>query len=491
MPFALVNDVLTDPRGKTYNVFNQHSNQDRLKKQYKNSLQKQVNKFLRTADDDVDKYDVARYLDKQGITNDRITNSENYKDIVKQALDNKPISLGGAKNKKRNRASKNSPDSTSGKASTFLENDIRPKLSVQKHEKRISEDDIIKPLIDNNVIKNKSELTKQFVQRMKAFIFRHNAEIYKKEFDKYKQGKNTYQMTTESIVWDEQQQRIRADKRNIDFKTDLNENEITQDMILDITRNYYATLNYPDFIELNKRKIIKLNGGANIRDIQLYNFGDNKRYINPYIKQPHEYIKDWNKLAENDYNRKCVQFLLRTQFYKLVERHLIPEKILSDEHFEKFFNNEYTINKIIEFVKTQLNNYGTIYIYDPSGQQLIDKYIGYKQEATATIDNNINNTSISRRYCKTVVAIINGDHIDPITEPNVSNSISHGMPLCNIFNTPVRNETMTFELFDNPEKIARCDDDCIEYDEHGMEKIKMLILFYLKKLTHRIQTMTV
>ena len=136
-------------------------------------------------------------------------------------------------------------------------------------------------------------------------------------------------MTTESIVWDEQQQRIRADKRNIDIKTDLNENEITQDMVLDITRTYYATLNYPDFIELNKRTKIKL-------------IGDNKRYINPYIKQPHEYIKDWNTLAENEFNRKCVQFLLRTQFYKLVERHLIPENILSDDHFEKLFNNEYT-----------------------------------------------------------------------------------------------------------------------------------------------------
>ena len=32
MPFSLVSDVLTDPRGKTYNVFNQHSKQDRLKK---------------------------------------------------------------------------------------------------------------------------------------------------------------------------------------------------------------------------------------------------------------------------------------------------------------------------------------------------------------------------------------------------------------------------------------------------------------------------
>ena len=57
---------------------------------------------------------------------------------------------------------------------------LDPNYQFKKHEQRISEDDIIKPLIDNNVIKNKSELTKQFVQRMKAVIFRHNAEIYTK-----------------------------------------------------------------------------------------------------------------------------------------------------------------------------------------------------------------------------------------------------------------------------------------------------------------------
>jgi len=492
MPFTIFNDVITDPRGKTYNVFNQHSKQDRLKKQYKNLLQKQVNKFLRTADDDVDKHDVARYLEKQGMINDRITSSENYKDIVKKALDNKPVSLGGAKTKKkRNRTSRNAPDTTSGKALTYLENHIRPKLSVHKHGNKINEDDIIKPLTDNNIVKNKAELTKQFIQRMKAVIFRHNAEIYKKEFNKYQQGKNTYQMTVESIVWDEQQQRIRTDTQNIDFKSDLDKDEITQDMVLDITFNYYATKDYPDFIELNKRKVIKLNGGTNIRDIKLYNFGENKRYVNPYIKQPHEYIKDWNKLAENEYNRECVRFLLRTQFYKLVERHLIPKQILSDDHFDRFFNNEYTINKTIEFVKTQLNNYGTIYIYDPSGQILIDKYIGYKQEATATIDNNITNTSISRRYCKTVIGIINGDHIDAITEPNVSNSISHGMPLCNIFSTPLRNEAMTFEIFDNPEQIACCNENHIEYNDDGTEKNKNVDVILFEENEHECnQTIT-
>ena len=238
-------------------------------------------------------------------------------------------------------------------------------------------------------------------------------------------------------------------------------------------------MDYPDFIELNKTKIVKLNDGTNIKDIKLYNFGNNKRYINPYIKPPHEYIKSWNKLAEDDYHRDCVRFLLRTQFYKLVERHLISEKILGDDHLDYCFKTGYTINNIINFVKYELNNYGSIYIYDPTGLVLIDKYIGYKQEALATIDGNINNTNISRRYCKTVIGIINGDHIDPITEPNVSNSISHGMPLLNIFSTPLKNETMTFELFDNPEKLACCDESYIEYDENGKEKNKNadIILF--------------
>ena len=329
MPFKLDGDVLTATRGKKYNVFNQqHVNKNTLIKRYKKTLTNQINMFLKTADDNVDRHSVARYLEQQGLLNedsDRITSSDDYKGIVKTALDNKPTLLGGAK-KKRNRTSKNAPDTTSGKALTYLENSIRPRLSVQKDDTRINEDDIVKPLKDKNIIKNKAELTKQFIQRMKAVIFRHNADIYGKEYDKYKQGKNNYQMTVYTIVWDEQAQTIRPETRNINFKSDLNKDEITQEMVLDITEKFYATLDYPDFVELNKRKIVKLNDGTNIKDIKLYNFGNNKRYINPYIEQPNKYIKDWNKLAEDDYHRDCVRFLLRTQFYKLVERHLISEK---------------------------------------------------------------------------------------------------------------------------------------------------------------------
>ena len=137
------------------------------------------------------------------MTNDRITSSQGYKQIVKKALEDKPLSLGGGK-KKRHRQSKNALDTVSGKALTYLETNIRPIMQIQQWDTRIKEEDIIKKLKDKNIIKDKTELTKRFISRMNAVIFRHNANIYKKEFTKYKQSKNSYQMTVHAIVWDEQ-----------------------------------------------------------------------------------------------------------------------------------------------------------------------------------------------------------------------------------------------------------------------------------------------
>ena len=114
-----------------------------------------VSQFWRTADDDVDEFDVARYLKHQGMTNDRITSSQGYKQIVDNALKDKPLSLGGGK-KQRNRKSRNAPDTVSGKALTYLTTTIRPIMQIQQWDTRIKEDDIIKKLKDENIIKDKT-----------------------------------------------------------------------------------------------------------------------------------------------------------------------------------------------------------------------------------------------------------------------------------------------------------------------------------------------
>ena len=61
---------------------------------------------------------------------------------------------------------------------------------------------------------------------------------------------NEYQTFVFTLIGDENTQTMRLDTRDIHFKSDLGKSEITQDMILEITETIYATLCYPDFVEL-------------------------------------------------------------------------------------------------------------------------------------------------------------------------------------------------------------------------------------------------
>ena len=165
MSFILNGDNLKRQNGTSFNVFNQNSKIEKLKASYKKILKTNIGRFLKKATDDmVDKHDVLRYLEKQGLTNDRITSNSNYKSIVDKALNDKKneLVLGGNNKKRRYRKSKNDPSDINGKALAFLLNNI-----VLPHDKKINDSDIIKPLINNNIIKNKSELSHKFLRRMR------------------------------------------------------------------------------------------------------------------------------------------------------------------------------------------------------------------------------------------------------------------------------------------------------------------------------------
>ena len=72
-------------------------------------------------------------------------------------------------------------------------------------------------LLNNNIIKNKSELSHKILRQMTQIIFRHNADIYKTQVQMYKIGKYQYNLTANSIVWWEDSQQITSDERNIEF----------------------------------------------------------------------------------------------------------------------------------------------------------------------------------------------------------------------------------------------------------------------------------
>ena len=71
-------------------------------------------------------------------------------------------------------------------------------------------------------------------------------------------------------------------------------------------------MDYPDFIELLYYKFMILNDGKDIKDIPLYNFGNNKKYNNQYIKSPNTYINGWDNVADTNHQKMCKTFIART-----------------------------------------------------------------------------------------------------------------------------------------------------------------------------------
>ena len=174
--------------------------------------------------------------------------------------------------KKKTRKGKN--DDINKRALKIILNDI-----IKLPDTKLTHDDIITQLLNNNIIKNKSELSHKIIRQMTQIIFKHHADMYKTQVQKYKIGQYQYHLTANSIVWWEESQTFTSDERNIEFKSDLKTENITIDVIKDVVEKFYATLDYPDFIQLNFHKIITLNNANDIKDIRLFNFGDNKNII--------------------------------------------------------------------------------------------------------------------------------------------------------------------------------------------------------------------
>ena len=83
-------DNITRKNGTTYNVFNQHSKIEKLKAPYKIILKSTIEQFLKKATNNtVNNADILLHLQTLGLTNEKITNNNDYKLIVNNALDAK------------------------------------------------------------------------------------------------------------------------------------------------------------------------------------------------------------------------------------------------------------------------------------------------------------------------------------------------------------------------------------------------------------------
>ena len=89
-----------------------------------------------------------------------------------------------------------------------------------------------------------------------------------------------------------------------------------------------------------------------------------------------------------------------------------------------FINNGgSTIGNILLFVNNELDDLASIYILDPTGHEIVGSYINSKSKNTI----NINGTEALKRIdTATTALILNSNHVDLITEPNIIKSLASG-----------------------------------------------------------------
>ena len=81
------------------------------------------------------------------------------------------------------------------------------------------------------------------------------------------------------------------------------------------------------------------------------------------------------------------------------------------------------------FVKNEFEILASVYNLDPTGHVIVGGYVNSKSKITIDVDGA--ETLERIKTTATTALILNGNHVDLITEPNIIKSLANGaMPNC-------------------------------------------------------------
>ena len=429
----------------------------------KNYFTKKITNIIKN-NKDANEYELLNVLKQQKITNDKIEGNINFRDLLRNTLKNIEPATETKKNKKPT-GQRLLEKETSNKIVNHFINEIVPLLNENFKNIKIDYNDVmefikgyksnfkqemLKTINEHDMFK-KGKIPFKLGEAIQLFINKHRRNIA--EQVPVEQGKNTFTVVFRSVVYDSRYNHRHTEKKKTTFKSDeVDEKAFTRDFIKVVVQNYYDRLDYPDFLHLLQYKVIKTSVDIDISTIYLYNYGGNSKYNNIYIRPPDEYIIGWNKQAETLEYKQCVKFNLRCGFGKFIDQ-LKNKDVFTDKYLNTFFENNggFTIENILLFVKLELENKASIYILDPTGHVIVGSYINSKTKITINIDGT---ETLKRVESSTTTAfILNGNHVDLITEPNIIKSLSNGS-IPNLFETNLNTDNLKHELFNRPEIIA-------------------------------------
>jgi len=354
---------------------------------------------------------------------------------------------------------------------------------ITKDEKGVlTRDYVLNKLILNKIIKTADihDLPHEANQYIKTQITRHNNANFKEDFkgfhEQLNKGKFKYNLSFTVRVRNNVDGKVvyHNEERGVEFKHNLDKDEIPEKLIHDIVNMYYVWKDYSVIDELLKWKITKMNSKANIKSMDLWEVGFGRKFCNKLFKYTQDKIVDFDeKMAKSEY-KQCVIMFLITTYHVLIDKKLINKEVLSESYINEFFKDKggFNVGNLIEFIIHL--KYANICIFDCNGIVPIRSYSvndaninGDLKEKDLYDDTN----NVNPQWYKKGLAIITENHIEGLHNDNAIQSATKNGYIKE-FTTHITDDD-SFDFFEDIEKKLMDD----TYNEVGKNNDATVLLY--------------
>ncbi len=359
---------------------------------------------------------------------------------------------------------------------------VRERIAVWKTEIKgvVSRDFILNKLLDAKIITTAQidKLPHEANQYIKTALTKlnndHFKEQYGQDFERLNEGQHQYELTFKVRVRDNVDGVVKYhnETRHGQFKDDRPKDKIPKTKIEFVIHLYYVWKDYSALDEILDYKIHEIDKTADIKDMELWDIRFGRRYCNKLFKYTTDKISDWNRKAEQENYKQCVMLFLITTYHTLIDKGYISKEVLSEDNIKKHFNNTWTINKLIEFVKGL--KHASICIFDSLGIVPICSYSVDDAIVNGNLKDNtfINDTgNVCPKWYKQGLAVISENHIEGLFNKDLIQSATKNGYIKEF--TKHISDDDTFDFFEDIERKLMDD----TYEEQGKNNDENVLLY--------------
>ena len=115
-----------------------------------------------------------------------------------------------------------------------------------------------------------------------------------------------------------------------------------------------------------------MNKETNIKDMEMWHVGFGRKHCHQLFKTTTDIMPKMDQKMKQENYKQCVIIFLITTYKILIDKKLINPEMLSEKYIRNHFNDNWTINNLVKFIKKL--KYASICIFDALGLVPIVQY---------------------------------------------------------------------------------------------------------------------